>query len=193
MYIQVNLPQIVVNTPSHTSPLTSTLSPDLQKIGRVLKGGNIPSIAKAVFAHQELQKCITAKFLDVITAECSVVCRKNPSDPSPFRRIGVEHLREFTLEAFIQELKTHAPTLFQIASVIASHNDHKNQSKKGSQHHPGICMALAVLLKERNREMCGLQTVVSVALFNSRVQKKVHVHVTVEKMLMHTQCISSCK
>ena len=164
-----------MHSPSHTSPLTSTLSPDLQKIGRVLKGGNIPSIAKAVFAHQELQKCIVTKCLDLITAECSIVCRKNPANPSPFRRISIDHLGEFSLEAFMQELKTHAPTLFQVASVIASHNDHKNQYKKGSQHHPGICMALAVLLKERNREMCGLQTLVSIALFNSRVQKKVTV------------------
>ena len=159
-----------MHTPSHTSPLTSTLSPDLQKIGRVLKGGHIPSIAKAVFAHQELQKSIITKFLDVITAECSTVCRKNPS---PFRQIGIDHIDEFTLEEFIEELKTHAPTLFQVASVITSHNDHKNQSKKGSKHHPGICMALAVLLKERNREMCGLQTIMSLTLFNSRVQKKV--------------------
>ena len=136
-------------TPSHTTPLTSTLSPDLQKIGRVLKGGNIPSIAKAVhvFAHQELQKYITTKLLDVITAECSAVCRKNPTNPSPFRRIGIDHLGEFTLEAFIQELKTHAPTLFQIASVIASHNDRKNQSKKGSQHHRDICMAIPIMLQ----------------------------------------------
>ena len=173
-----------MHTPSHTSPLTSTLSPDLQKIGRDLKGGNIHSIARAVFAHQELQKCITTKFLDAITAECSVLCRKNPTNPSPFRRIGVDGLGEFTLEAFIQELKTHAPTLFQIASVIASHNDHKNESKKGSQHHPGICMALAILLKERNREMCGLQTVVSIAMFSSRVQKKVCVNC--REMYIHT-------
>ena len=165
----------MVHSPSHTSPLTSTLSPDLQKIGRVLKGGNIPSIAKAVFAHQELRKCIVTKCLDLITAECSIVCRKNPANPSPFRRISIDHLGEFSLEAFMQELKTHAPTLFQVASAIAGHNDHKNQYKKGSQHHPGICMALAVLLKERNREMCGLQTLVSIALFNSRVQKKVTV------------------
>ena len=172
-----------MHTPSHTSPLTSTLSPDLQKIGRVLKGGHIPSIAKAVFAHQELKKSIITKLLDIITAECSTVCRKNPTNPSPFRQIGIDHLGEFTLEEFIQELKTYAPTLFQVASVITSHNDHKNQSKKGSKHHPGIYMALAVLLKERNREMCGLQTIISLTLFNSRVQKKV----TIEKyMCTHT-------
>ena len=95
----------------------------MQKLGRVLQGGNISLIAKADFAHQELQKCITTKILDVITAECSAVCRKNPSNPSPFRRIGIDHLEEFTLDAFIEELKTHAPTLFQRASIITSHND----------------------------------------------------------------------
>lgn len=34
-------------------------------------------------------------------------------------------------------------------------------------------MAAATLLKERNREMCGVQTMVSLVMFNSHVQKKV--------------------
>ena len=162
-----------MHSPHHNSPLSSMLSPGLQKLGRTLKGGNIPSIAKAVFAHEELRKYMTTKFLDMITTECSVLCRKDPKNPSPFRRIDIDNLSEFTLESFIQEMEAHAPTLFQIASVIARHNDHKNEVKKGSQHHPGICMATAILLKERNREMCGLQNVLSVSLFSSRVQKKV--------------------
>ena len=42
--------------------------------------------------------------------------------------------------------------------------------KKDEQHMPGICMAVATLLKERNREMCGVQSIISVA---SQVKKKV--------------------
>ncbi len=36
-------------------------------------------------------------------------------------------------------------------------------------------MAIAVLLKERYREMCGIQTMLSLVLFTSRVQKQVGV------------------
>ena len=163
----------MVHSPSHDTPLSSTLDPSLQKIGRVLKGGCISSIAKAIFAHEGLRKCMIMKVLNLATTECSVLCRKDKHNP-PFRHIVIDSLGEFRLESFIEKLRSHAPTLFQIASVIVQHNDHKNDIKKDSRHHPGICMATAILLKERNREMCGLQSIISVGLFNSQVQKKVN-------------------
>ncbi len=52
-------------------------------------------------------------------------------------------------------------------------SDHRNKTKKGDKHHPGICMALSVLLKERSREMSGLQTFLSLVLFSTRVNRKV--------------------
>ena len=45
----------------------------------------------------------------------------------------------------------------------------RNQQKRGDAH----CMLMAILLKERNREMCGVQTLLSLILFSSRVQKQV--------------------
>ena len=33
-------------------------------------------------------------------------------------------------------------------------------------------MATAIMLKERNREMCGIQTLLSLILFSSHVQKQ---------------------
>ena len=113
------------------------------------------------------------KVFDLLSAECSALCRKDVVSPSPFRRIPVDQLDAFSVQSIVQELQTHAPTLLKIASVITTHNDRRNAEKQGSFHHPGICMAIATLLKERNREMCGLQSVISLALFNSQVQKKV--------------------
>ena len=46
--------------------------------------------------------------------------------------------------------------------------DHRNANKRGERHYPGICMATAILLKERNR---GIQAFLSLVLFSSRVQK----------------------
>ncbi len=69
-----------------------------------------------------------------------------------------------------------APTLFKL---LVTRSDHRNKTKKGAKHHPGICMALSVLLKERNREMSGLQTFLSLVLFSTRVNKKVCVCVCV--------------
>ena len=65
----------------------------------------------------------------------------------------------------IEDLKSKAPTLLQLVTSVVSVNDHRNTSKVGNSHHPGICAAFAVLLKERNREMCGLQSIVSVLMY----------------------------
>ena len=70
----------------------------------------------------------------------------------------------------IEDLKSKAPTLLQLVTSVVSVNDHRNTSKVGNSHHPGICAAFAVLLKERNREMCGLQSIVSVLMYACYVQ-----------------------
>ena len=139
----------------------------------MLVGGNLPSIAKAVFANDELRKLLLVKFLDMVNQECNELCRRNPADASHFRCVPVEKLTDFKWEDPINDLRSKAPTIFQIFSTIVSHNDHRNASKKGAMHNPSICMAAATLLKERNREMCGVQSVISIALYMSRVQKKV--------------------
>ena len=49
--------------------------------------------------------------------------------------------------------------------------------KVDTAHHPGIYSAAAVLLKERNREICGLQSHVSLLMYSCHAEKQVHVHV----------------
>lgn len=165
--------QVVVNSPSRSVPYSATLSNNLEKIGRVLVGEHLPSIAKAVFANAELRNDILTKFLDLLDGECSELCRKTQDTISPFRHFPIEKLTEFSWDELADSMKTKAPTIYKIFSRIVSHSDHRNESKKGAQHTPSICMAIALLLKERNREMCGVQSAISIALFASQVQKKV--------------------
>ncbi len=42
------------------------------------------------------------------------------------------------------------PSFVSLVTVVR-HTDSRNTRKKGSVHNPGVCMATAVLLKERNR------------------------------------------
>ena len=53
-----------------------------------------------------------------------------------------------------------------LLNAIVSHSDHV-----GSTHLPGVCMAIAILLKERNREMYALQSVIGLLLYKSHVQE----------------------
>ena len=68
---------------------------------------------------------------------------------------------------YYKELDQKAP-LSRIATSIVKHNDHRN---KGTHHIPGVCMAIAILLKERNREMCSIQSLLLLILFQSRAEK----------------------
>lgn len=110
----------------------------------------------------------------MVDAECSVLCKKETPALSLFRKMNVDHLHQFSWSALIDDLQTKAPVLFKMFNKIVSHSDKRNQVKHGAVHHPGICVAVATILKERNREMVGLQTVLSLLLFKACVKKQVH-------------------
>lgn len=75
-------------------------------------------------------------------------------------------------DAFIIELQSKVPTLLLILLTLVSFNDSRN-AKVGATHFPGVCAAVAVLLKERNREMCGFQSLVSALLYACHSEKQV--------------------
>ena len=77
-----------------------------------------------------------------------------------------------TWKVFISELESKAPTLLHLLTTLVSFNDRRNVSKVGTSHYPSICTAVAVLLKERNREMCGLQSLVSALLYSCHSEKQ---------------------
>ena len=104
--------------------------------------------------------------------ECSVLCERR-SPPSPFRTTAVDGFQTFQWKDFIDDLTQRAPTLLSLLSTIVSHTDHRNEKKTASAHDPGICMTTAVLLKERNREMCGVQSLISLILYSSHAEKQV--------------------
>ena len=140
-----------MSSPARTIPYSSTLPPHLEKIGRALVGGNLASITKAVFAHDEIRKLLLLRFFDLIDQECAELCRKNPGTISRFRNIPVDKLVQFKWNDLVDDMCSKSPTLLQAFSTVVSHNDHRNTWKKGcQQHNPSICMATAVLLKERN-------------------------------------------
>ena len=141
------------------------------KLGRAIAGGHIQTIAKAVIHHSELCEAVFELFFGQIEAECTKLCRK--TSPSLFRKLTARELMEFEWERMIAELEERAPLFIRIYSSIVSINDHRNQKKSRANHYPALCMATAVLLKERNREMCGVQSVLSLLLFSSHAEKKV--------------------
>ena len=110
----------------------------------------------------------------MLDAELTELCKRNT--PSLFRSVPVDAMCYFEWNSCIEELLLKAPTFLKIITSLVSKNDHRNQSKCGSAHYPGICTAIAIILKERNREMCSIQTLLSLVMFTSRVQKQVSIY-----------------
>ena len=158
-----------METPSRPS-YHAKLKPSLLPIGRALAGGNLTAICREVFACGALRDLILQKIITTMDAECMQLCKRSVNPPSLFRRVPVDALQQFQWCKCIAELKLKAPTLLQFVTALVSKNDHRN---KQDVHNPGICMAIAIMLKERNREMCGIQLLLSLVLFSSRVQKQV--------------------
>ena len=76
-------------------------------------------------------------------------------------------LTEFQSNIFLRELKQRTPTLLSILQAAA------RPTKKSSEPNPiVICMAAAVLLKQRNQQMCLLQSIVAIILYAGHAAKK---------------------
>ena len=153
--------------------MTKEVDGSLQKIGRTLAGGHIPSIAKSVFANPSLRELLVEKVVQAVGNECASLCSRSAQPVSLFRHFSLDQSDTFAWKECIRELEQKCPILFRLFTHLVSHTDHRNASKRGERHYPGICMATAVLLKERNREMSGMQAFLSLVLFSSRVEKKV--------------------
>ena len=178
LYFRTCIPsQVTVETPSRPAPFHTQLDSSLTRVGRALAGGDLQAIAKAVFNSDGLREQLLQRFTDTLNNEVTELCRKRADPPSLLRRIPIEKVPDFKWCDCIAELKSKAPILLQVLSALVSSNDNRNKQKRGDVHHPGVCMAIAILLKERNREMCEIQTLISLVLFTSRVQKQVHMNI----------------
>lgn len=153
--------------------VTSTLPESTSSLGAALAVGHMPSVAEAIINHNELGNLVLQHFLDRIDQECTTLCQHKIEPISPFRKIDVDKFPTFQWKSLIEHLSSIAPTLFRLLSTISSHSDHRNKKEVDSAHYPGICMTAAVLLKERNREMCGVQSLVSLLLYSSHIDKQV--------------------
>ena len=163
-----------MNTPTH--PYTKVLDTSLNKIGRAVAGSNVTSIARAVYSHRDIREELLKRFMNDIDNECSTICKYTLPDtgtPSLFRKIDVKDMSTFSWEKGVRELESTAPLLLRLLLLLVSHSDHRNKEKQCERHYPGVCMAIATLLKERNRQMSGVQTLLSLSLFSSHVQKQV--------------------
>lgn len=176
LYLPQFLSKVTVTTPSRGIPYSGQLGPTEGKLARAVLGGNAASIAKAAMSVEGVREAVVQQLLGTLNTECSKLCRKKTtSSPSLFRRIPIEKLAEFKWDDMMTELEKEAPLLLKIMQCLVARNDWRNKSKVGVVRHPGICAAVGVMLKERNREMCGLQSLVSLLMYSCHCEKQVRI------------------
>ena len=158
---------------SRSTQYRKILEPAEGKLVRALIGGNARSTAKAILSIGTIKEAVIQQLLGILNMECSTLCHKKPTQLSLFRKNPTEKLYEFEWNDLVPELEKHAPILLRIFSCLVTRNDGRNKTKKGTAHQPGICPAVAVILKERNREMCGLQSLISLLMYSSHCEKQV--------------------
>ena len=159
-----------VSTPSHPASYTKVLGPVECNVARARRGGHAASIANAVMSQDDIREA-TVRLLVKLNEECTSVCRMALT--SPFHAIPVEQLVTFNWKDMAADLEQKAPLLFRVLHSITARNDHRTMVKVGDAHYPGISSAAAILLKERNREMCGLQSLVSLIMYSCHAEKQV--------------------
>ena len=143
------------------------------KVAQAVAGGHPSTIAKAVFAEPSTRSILIDKVAALINEECSQLCSLSAQPMSLFRQVSFEpsDSPSFSWSQCMEELQTKCPTLLQLLWALVSRSDHRNRVKQGEQHYPGMCVAVAILLKERNKHMSGIQTLLSMVLYSSTVRK----------------------
>ena len=136
------------------------------------------SISAAVYSCTALRDLLLKIILTTIDAELVDLCKRNT--PSMFCRLSIDAI---DWSYCISQLELKAPTLLEMITTLVSKNDGRNKFKSGSGHFPGMCTAIAIILKERNREMCSIQMLLSLLMFTSRVQKQVSFKFSILKPL----------
>ena len=131
-------------------------------------------LVNELFNDATIKAAIMQRVVVEFDLECAQLCRVSEGFTNVFHHINPADVDKFKWSSCIDTLTTNAPTMLFLFSGIVSHSDHRNKSKSGSRHYPGICAAIAILLKERNIRMVGIQSIVSLMLLSSHTNKLVH-------------------
>lgn len=138
------------------------LNKDLESLGKMLLRGTYKQIARASWQNHKLRKELQVLALKDIDKECHELCSRKR--PSCLRSPSKEQLQSFSFEKFNNELENRAPFMKAVLHVACVNN--RNASKP-NEWMPTICMAAAVLLRNRSSRLNAVQLLLSIFLYHS--------------------------
>ena len=156
-----------MQVPSCPPPQTTA---HLSAVIQALASEDARILASAVLDVSEVKEELLKHFLCLITEECMELCKKGPSK---FRTIPVNQFVDFQWKDFVTELEEKSPILLKVLTAVVTRADRRCERTPKTNKHPGIITAAAILLKQRNREMCGIPSLVSLLMYAGHCEKQV--------------------
>ena len=160
-----------MNLPKKGAEVITAVHPKFEKIVKALADSYVKFIYLEIFfANPDIREGAVSKVTSTIgdgcvkrmhsQCHCSTIC------PSSRPRAS-RGLRPFWNSAPRRQLYTTSSIIRLSHEAWSCRNKHK----RGDAQYPGLCTAVAILLKECNREMCGVQSYISSALFSTKIHK----------------------
>lgn len=138
------------------------LNEDLERLGKMLVRGTYKQIARASWQNPKLRKELQVLVLKDVDKECHALCSRKR--PSCLRSPSKEQLKNFSFDKLNTEMKNRAPFLRAILHTACVNNRNASRPKEWM---PTICMAAAVLLRNRSSRLNAVQLLLSIFLYHS--------------------------
>ena len=135
------------------------LPQNMCSLGKMLVRGTFKQIASAAWVCADLRPHLVKELLKTVHTECAFLCSRK--EPSILRRTSKADILDFSFENLGNELQKRVPLFF---SVLRAASLKKAAKESDFSWLPPVCMAAAVLLKNRSGYMTSVQLLVSIIL-----------------------------
>ena len=164
----------------YAKPKSIILTPTRKKFGKLVARGSKMAIADECLNHKDVKGCVIAKVGKLVREEIRCLC--SDRHDSVLKNTNPRTLNNFKCETVISEMEECAPTLLSIlrecTRPLKVRKQLRTQRKRRqvvaqSDQNAIIAMCTAILCKNRNKNMCLLQKIISLVLQAGRSSKQV--------------------
>ena len=129
-------------------------------------------IASAIMGIPVIEQCVKEIIPNKMNKDCKILCsKKSPSVLHTPRSKHSELAKVFSWSDILNETKEREPDILNIFTTIAA-----PQLRLDGRQVPPICMAYALLMNTRNRELSMVQKMNTVVIAAGHATEKVMKH-----------------
>ena len=151
------------------TPLTPS---EQEKVCAAVMKTTPKQIASAIMGIPVIEQCVKEIILDKMNKDCKILCsKKSPSVLRTPRSKHSELAKVFSWSDILNEMKERAPDILNVLTTVAA-----LKLRLDGRQVPPICMAYALLMNTRNRELSIVQKMNTVVIGAGHATEKVMKH-----------------